>query len=89
MENNENKNDLTEEEKKEKVEKSISFAKKIVNFVKNHKKLFEKLGFFTIAIIFYCLLCNPTIEEFLTQLMGKTMVDATQIASVCMLIGGE
>lgn len=89
MSDNENKNNLTDEEKNEKLEQSISFTKKIFNFIKNHKKIIEKIGFVSIAIIIYCLLCNPTIEEFLTQVLGKTLTDATKFASVCMLIGGE
>lgn len=89
MENNENKNNLTEEERKEKVEKSISLAKKIFNFVKNHKKIFEKFGYFTIVIIIYCLLCNPTIENLLSGVLGETMFSAVQILPIVGLLGGE
>ena len=89
MENNENKNNLTEEEKKEKVEKSISLAKKLLNFVKNHKKLFEKFTYFAIVIVIYCLLCNPTIESLLTGVLGETMFSAVQILPIVGLLGGE
>ena len=85
----ENKNNQNENNKNEKLEQSISFTKKIFNFIKNHKKIIEKIGFVSIAIIIYCLLCNPTIEDFLTQILGKTLTDGMQFASVCMLIGGE
>ena len=73
----------------DKKNKAKEIAKKIISFVKSHKKLFEKLGFFTIAIIIYCLLCNPTIEQFLSSFLGETITESLPIASIGIFIGGD
>jgi hypothetical protein len=83
------KNEEKVEEQIEKIEKSISFTKKIVKFIKDHKKMFEKMGFFAITIIVYCLLCNPSLEQILAHFLGETVTEALPVASLCMLIGGE
>lgn len=78
-----------ENKNNEQKEKSVKITKKIIEFIKSHKRIFEKLGFFTIAIIVYCLLCNPTLEQLLTHFIGETVTEALPVASLCMLIGGD
>ena len=70
-------------------EKLKEYIKLTYKFLKEHKKICEKFGFFTIAIIIYCLLCNPTIEEFLSRFLGETVTESLPVASVGMFIGGE